>query len=123
MNSFHILMTKIPLRAQNKGGEGRIVLLANAVFFPLLTLQPNRCKVQEHAAGEGAELLGITLTQEHALSTAGEQRERVLTMDCQHRLLPYHPPGQLMPRIKIALVLQCGGWRKLLAPIPRGVPF
>ena len=41
-------------------------------------------------------------------------------MDYQHSLLSYHPPGQLMPRKKIALVLQCCSWRKLLVPVRRG---
>ena len=79
MNYYYILMIKIPLWAQITGGKGRTILLANAGFFPLLTpvnplgqrlLQPNHCKVQEHAAGESAELPGLILVQKRAPSTA-----------------------------------------------------
>lgn len=41
-------------------------------------------------------------------------------LDYQHRLLFYHPLGQLMPRKNITPVLQSCSWRKLLAPSGTG---
>lgn len=94
MNSFHVLMMKIPFQAQEKAGPARWLVLGFA-------LTP-AAKLSQGAGTRSRE--GDPRSEvcpEHGVRAQGEG----LTMDYQHRLLSYHPPGQLVPRIKITLVL------------------
>lgn len=103
MNPFHVLMMKIPFQAQDTGGKGRTSSLASAGICPYTCSQTiaRRRNVQPGGCRATGADPRSEACPEHGVRAQGEG----LTMDYQHRLLSYHPPGQLVPRIKITLVL------------------
>lgn len=65
MNTFHVLMMKIPFQAQEKAGPARWLVQGFA-----LTPAAKLSQGTGTRSREGAELLGLILVQKCALSTA-----------------------------------------------------